>query len=167
MNTSAVAQLARQLEEARGEFSAALAEADPELLTAPGLLGEWSAREVVAHLAHWTDWGSTCLEAASEGRLDALGSDDWDVDAQNADVARAAASQTMAAVRDREAVAYERFLTTLEALDPALLDAPAPWGGTVETIVLENGPEHYAEHAAHVRAWFAGSDAGDDDEDEA
>jgi hypothetical protein len=157
--------LLAELDAAREEVSVALAAADPTLLTVPGLIGEWSAREVVAHLAHWDDWGSTCLEAVTEGRLQELASDTWDVDAQNAEVAAGVASRPMSAVRDREADAYQRFADRLARLDPSLLDVRAPWGGTVETIVRENGPDHYAEHAAELRAWFSDGDAADTDDD--
>ena len=165
-----IASLVAEADAARAEVSAALEDADPTLLTAPGLIGEWSARELIAHLAHWDDWASTCLDAAVQGNLTDLASDTWDVDAQNAEVAREVASMPMAAVRGREAEAYERFMARLAALDPSLLALPAPWGGTLETIVRENGPEHYAEHAGHLRAWFtrdAGADADAEDRDEA
>lgn len=161
MSAERLAELRRELADARDDLSAALADADPALMTAPGLVGDWSARELVAHLAHWNDWASTCLAAAAEDRLTELVTDTWDVDAQNAEVARDVASMPMSAVRDREAESYDRFAGLLSALDPSLLAMPAPWGGTLETIVIENGPGHYAEHAANVRAWFA----GEDDED--
>lgn len=166
MTAERLAQLRAELDAARDELSAALEAADPALHTVPGLVGEWSARELVAHLAHWADWASTCLEAvAARGTLDGLGSDDWDVDGQNAAVAADVAGVPMSAVRDREAASYERLADGLSSLDPALLSLPAPWGGTLDTIVVENGPGHYAEHAEHVRAWFAADAADDDDED--
>ena len=161
-------ELRNELDAARDELSAALEAADPALHTVPGLVGEWSARELVAHLAHWADWASTCLDAAAaNGSLEGVGSDDWDVDGQNAAVAAEVAGLPMSAVRDREAESYERLTERLASLDPALLAVPAPWGGTLDTIVVENGPGHYAEHAEHVRAWFAAdaADAPDDDED--
>ena len=157
-----IATLVAEADAARHQVSAALEAADPPLLTAPGLIGGWSARELVAHLAHWDDWASTCLDAAVDGTLGTLASDTWDVDAQNAAVAEEVASLPMSAVRDREAEAYQRFVDRLSALDPALLAMPAPWGGTVETIVRENGPEHYAEHAAHLREWFGADDEADE-----
>ncbi len=165
MTAERLAQLRRELDAARDDLSTALEGADATLLTVPGLVGDWSARELVAHLAHWADWASTCLEAAAAGSLDGLGSDDWDVDAQNADVASSVASLPMSAVRDREAESYDRLSAHLAALDPALLAMPAPWGGTLDTVVVENGPGHYAEHAEHVRAWFT-TDDGEDGEDD-
>ena len=165
MTAERLAELRRELAQARDELSAALAAADPALLTAPGLVGEWSARELVAHLAHWNDWASTCLAAAADGQLGDLVTDTWDVDAQNAEVARDVASMPMSAIRDREADSYARLDERLSAFDPSLLEMPAPWGGTVEGIVIENGPAHYAEHVRHVRDWFAGADEDDEDEE--
>jgi Mycothiol maleylpyruvate isomerase N-terminal domain len=164
MSADRLAELRRELAETREELSAALSDADPALLTAPGLLGDWSGRELVAHLAHWNDWASTCLTAAVEGGLEGLVTDEWDVDAQNATVAREAASLPMSAVRDREADSYERFDSLLAAIDPTVLSLEMPWGGTMETTIIENGPGHYAEHARHVRDWFAVADADDGDD---
>jgi Mycothiol maleylpyruvate isomerase N-terminal domain len=166
MSAERLAELRRELDDRREELSGALETIEPALLTAPGLVGEWSARELVAHLAHWNDWASTCLAAAAEGRLEGLVTDTWDVDAQNAEVAREVASMPMSAVRDREADAYERLADRLSTLDPSLLAMAAPWGGTVEDIVVENGPGHYAEHVQHVRDWFAGAEEAEDDPDE-
>ena len=46
---------------------AALADADPQLLTAPGLTGEWSARELIAHLGYWTGHATEALHHAEQG----------------------------------------------------------------------------------------------------
>jgi hypothetical protein len=153
-----VERLVAELHDARDGFSAALEAVDPGLLAAPGLVGEWNAGQLVAHLAHWDDWASTCLEAVRGPGLETLATDDWDVDAQNAEVAARAAEYSLDAIGEQEATAFERFAALLASLDPALLERPAPWGGTVETIVRENGPDHYAEHAAHLRAWFGADD---------
>ena len=34
-------------------------------------------------------------------------------------------------------------------------------GDTVEAVIVYDGPEHYDEHTAHLRAWF-GTDADED-----
>ncbi|HEX2766052.1 MAG TPA: maleylpyruvate isomerase N-terminal domain-containing protein [Candidatus Limnocylindria bacterium] len=160
--------LLAELHAARDEFSAALEYADPVLLEAPGLVGDWNARQLVAHLAHWDEWASTCLEAVAGDGLETIVRPDWDVDAQNAAVAARALERPFGKILDEEAAAFERFAGLLAEIDPELLGRPAPWGGTVETIVRENGPDHYSEHAAHLRAWFGASDDedGEDDEDD-
>ena len=155
-------RLVAELRGARDGFSEALATIDAELLDAPGLVGEWNARQLVAHLAHWDDWASTCLAAVQGDGLETLVTGEWDVDAQNAEVAARAVVQSFHAIRDEEAASFERLAALLDDLDPALLDHPAPWGGTVETIVRENGPDHYAEHTGHLSAWFGVEDEDGD-----
>jgi hypothetical protein len=147
-----------ELHAAREDFSGALEAADPALLEAPGLVGDWDARQLVAHLSHWNDWASTCLDAVAGTGLEGIVTGVWDVDGQNAEVAARAIGLSFAAVRDEEAASFERFAELLAGLDPALLERPAPWGGTVETIVRENGPDHYAEHALQLREWFGADD---------
>ncbi len=158
-----ISSLVAELDAARDAFSNALAGADAALLTAPGLVGEWSARELIAHLAHWDRWATTCLEHPSTEGLASLVTGEWDVDAQNAEVAARAAGMSLDAVRDAEAVAFSAFRDRLESLDPDALDVEAPWGGTLETVVRENGPDHYRPHAEEVAAWFGAEDEPDDE----
>jgi hypothetical protein len=159
-----VAALVAELDATRDAFSDALAGADAQLLTAPGLVGDWSARELIAHLAHWDRWATTCLEHPSPDGLASLVTGEWDVDAQNAEVAAGAAGMSLDAVRDDEAEAFAAFRERLASLDDAALDVQAPWGGTLETVVRENGPDHYRPHAEEVAAWFGGGDDDTDDE---
>ena len=85
-----VEELLRDLQAARGEFMAALADVEPDLLTAPGLVGEWSARELIAHLGYWTGrLPRRCITPMD--RTGDFGEDEHDVDERNAIVARVAA----------------------------------------------------------------------------
>lgn len=156
--------LLAELDAARDAFSEALSGADAELLVAPGLVGDWSARELIAHLAHWDRWAATCLEHPSTDGLGSLMTGEWDVDAQNAEVAARASGMSLDRVRDDEAEAFAAFRERLAALDGSALDVEAPWGGTLETIVRENGPDHYRPHAEEVAAWFAVDDEAPDDD---
>ncbi len=161
-----VERLAAELAEARDGFSAALERMDPALLTTPGLVGDWSAREVVAHLAHWDRWATRCLERPTTDGLASLVTGERDVDQQNAEVAVRAAGMPMDAVRDDEAAAYAAFAAALGTLEAdAALDVAAPWGGTLETIVRENGPDHYGEHAGDLAAWFTDDEETDGDDE--
>ena len=91
--------LVAELEAARGEFNAALAEVEPDLLLAPGLVGEWSARELIAHIGYWTGHAAEALHSAEQGRLADFGEDELDVDERNEVVARVAAETDLATVR--------------------------------------------------------------------
>ena len=156
-------QLAAELRRARDEFQAALADVDPQLLTAPGLAGEWSARELLAHLGYWAGHAAEALHHAEQGRTGEFGTDEMDVDERNAVVARVAAQTELATVRQREQAAYEALLTAVERADPAWLDERVAYGDSLEQVIRDDGEDHYREHAADIRAWFTGADEGPDE----
>lgn len=154
----------------REGFLAALADVDPALLTAPGLVGEWSARELIAHLGYWTGHAADALHRAEQGVLHEFGADDpdFDVDEVNATVARVARETDLATVRLREEAAYGALVDRLAAAEDAWLPDTTGYGDTLEQVLREDGPEHYREHTLDLRAWFAGDDVDlDDDEDDA
>ena len=156
-------QLAAELRQARDEFQAALADVDPQLLTAPGLAGEWSAREIVAHIGYWAGHATEALHHAEQGRTGEFGSDEMDVDERNAVVARVAAQTELATVRQREQAAFDALVIAVERADPAWLDERVAYGDTLEQVIRDDGSDHYREHTAEIRAWFAGALEADDD----
>ena len=158
--------LVRDLDGARARFLAALQDVDAALATTPGLVGEWSARELVAHMGYWCGHGAEALHLASVGRLDEFHDQNFDVDARNATVARVAREGDLATARQREEGAYVAFQALLQATDPALLDERVPYGPTLEEVVREDGPRHYEEHTEHLRSWWTGGpeDADEDDD---
>lgn len=164
-----VQALVDELIAARQEFVAALGDVEPSLLEAPGLVGEWSARELIAHLGYWTGHAAEALHQAEQGRLEDFGEDEHDVDERNAIVARVAAETELATVRQREDAAFEAMLTRLQRVDPALLDDKVSYGDTLERVIQDDGAEHYREHALDLRAWFTGEadDEADGADDEA
>lgn len=156
--------ITQELTAARDEFMAALGDVDPALLTAPGLAGEWSARELIAHLGYWTGHAAEALHHAAEGRTHEFGEDDMDVDERNAVVARVARETELATVRQREQAAFEALLEGLQTADPAWLDEHVAYDDSLEEVLRDDGADHYREHTADVRAWFAGGDAADEDD---
>jgi SHS2 domain-containing protein len=150
---------------ARDEFNEALADVDPALLTAPGLVGEWSARELIAHLAYWAGHAAEALHHAEQGRIEEFGQDEMDVDARNAVVARVAAETDLATVRQREAAAFEALRDRLKRADPSWLEDQVSYGDTLEYVVRDDGADHYREHTADLRSWFTGADEPDPDDE--
>ena len=153
-----VEALLRELQAARDEFMTALADVEPSLLTAPGLVGEWSARELIAHLGYWAGHAAEALHHAEMDRTADFGEDEFDVDERNAVVARVAAETDLGTVRQREEAAFGAFVTRLERADPAWLDEKVSFGDTLERVILDDGAEHYREHTLDLRAWFTGTD---------
>jgi hypothetical protein len=102
-----------RLDVARQAFLDALEEVDADLVTVPGVMEDWSVRDIVVHVAAWCEHASNAIDLAVAG------------------------------------------------LDPALLPLRLGNGDTVEEVIAYDGPDHYAEHTEHLRAWFA---ADEDDE---
>jgi hypothetical protein len=158
-------RLVRELQDAREGFVGAVADVDPDLFTAAGLLGPWSARDLVAHVAFWCDHGADALELASSGRGGDFDYDSSQTDAINEEVFAGASTLTPMEAYEREQVSFERFRDVLAELDPALLDLTLGNGDTVEEVVRYDGPDHYAEHTDHIRAWFTATTEPDEDQD--
>lgn len=147
--------LADELLEARERFLAGLGAIAPESMTTPGLIGEWSARELVAHLGYWVGHAAEMIHAVEEGRADEVGADEPPTDEVNDTVARIARQTDFRTVRKREAASVEALVERLRALDPELLEVPLPDGQTLEEAVREDGPDHYREHAEELEAILA------------
>jgi hypothetical protein len=156
--------LAVDLASARDAFLDALDDVEPELLTTPGLVGEWSARELIAHMGYWAGHAAEALHFGADGRADEFGEAEMDVDERNAVVARVAAESDVRSVREREAAAYDALLEALHAATPQLLSERVAYGDTLEQVVRDDGPDHYHEHTLDIRAWFTGEDEPDDEE---
>lgn len=145
------------LEAARADFFAALDAVDPGSLTTPGLVGEWSGRELVAHLGYWAGHAVEVIHAVEEGRAEEVGAGEPPGDEVNATVARVARETPLAAVRKREAASVEALVERLRRMDPGLLPARLPDGETLEHGIREDGSDHYREHAEDLRRTLSGS----------
>jgi hypothetical protein len=156
--------LAVELADARDAFLDALDDVEPALLTAPGLVGDWSARELIAHMGYWAGHAAEALHLAAEGRADEFGEAEMNIDERNAIVARVAAESDVRSVREREAAAYAALLEALRGATPEMLVERVAYGDTLEQVVRDDGAEHYREHTIDIRAWFTGDDEPDDDE---
>jgi len=152
--------LVEDLVAARGEFLDAVADIDTALLTSPGLVGVWSARELVAHMGYWAGHAAEAVHHAEQGRLDEFDVGAPGVDERNAVVARVAGETDMATVGAREQLAFEAFRKRVLDADPEWLAERDADGDTLEEIILYDGADHYREHTRDIRAWFsAGAEA--------
>lgn len=155
--------LLRELDAAHDAFLDALADVDVALVTVPGVMEDWSVRDVVVHIAAWAEHGAGAIELATSGRGAEFAYTTADTDAMNerilADGRRTSPSEALA----REEAAFAILRGAVEALDPALLELRLGNGDSVRDVITYDGAEHYAEHTEHLRAWFDGSDDADSD----
>ena len=148
--------LAAELVDARDAFHRELARVESGSLATPGLVDEWSGRELVAHLGYWAGHATEVIHAVESGRIDEAGAGQPPVDEVNATVTRIARETPMAMVAKREAASADALLERLRTLDPALLDLRLPDGATLEDGIREDGSDHYREHAEQLRQALEG-----------
>ena len=144
--------LVDDLRAARDELFEGLSAVRPESMTTPGLIGSWSARDLIAHLGYWAGHASEVIHAVEEGRADEVGVGEPSVDEVNETVTRIARQTDLATVRKREAASVEALAERVQALDPLLLAVRLPDGATLEEGIREDGPSHYREHLHELRA---------------
>jgi hypothetical protein len=154
------ASLVAALDASRADFLDALGDVDVDLVTVPGVMEDWSVRDLVVHVAAWCEHGSDALELVAAGRGDEFAYSSGDTDAMNERILAEARSVSPAGALEREEAAFGRLRRGVSELDAALLSHRLGNGDTVEAVIRYDGPDHYAEHTAHLRAWF-GSDQDD------
>ena len=146
--------LIADLERERDDFFATLDAVEPGSMTTPGLIGEWSARELIAHLGYWAGHATEVIHLFELGRIEEDDLGGQTVDEINATVARIARDTPLATVRKREAASVEALVERLRTLDSAVLSEVLPDGATLEHGIREDASEHYREHADDLRKVF-------------
>ena len=151
---SRIDALAAELEADRAGFADAVASVDLELVTTPGVIDNWSVRDLVVHVAFWCEHATEALRLLAEGRGDEFAYDGSQTDAMNARLLDEARQTTPAAETAREARAFSDLWEAVRHLDDSLLDKRLGNGDTVEAVIRYDGPDHYREHTEQLRAWF-------------
>ena len=120
-----------------------------ERLNEPGVVGDWSTKDVVWHCAAWARFAADHLETPATGPFvdpfDGYPDEHWD--AVNAEIATASSAMTWEAVR---AGAEDARTSVRNAVATDAASAEAIEWAADETFV------HYDEHAEHVRAFIEG-----------
>ena len=151
-------QLLAALDGARTDFLDALGTVDADLVTVPGVMEDWSVRDLVVHVAFWAEHATGALDLAAAGRGEEFAYSSAQTDAMNARVLEEGRSVSPADALAREDAAFGLLRDRVATLDPDLLGHRLGNGDTVEEVIRYDGPDHYAEHTAHLRAWFGADD---------
>lgn len=153
--------LLRRMRTAHAALEDALGRAGTARWQRPGVSGDWSIKDVLAHLAFWEERTRWRLSLPPE--------------AQPASISEAEMRRLNARARDEgrersaaEALtghrrAYEALLRAVAALDDAPLNDRERLqrdGAPVWQHIADNTYNHYDEHAAEIRAWLDTQDAG-------
>lgn len=145
--TEKTAIIAR-LDAAHAAFDAALRRVPQEQLDQPGLWGEWTLKDLVAHIAFWHRVGLERLQKFGVGEWDAV---TWYDDAEdvNATVYRSNKDQPAAAILETYATTFLAFRTAVRTL-PAAVYAEQQGPMSLAQIVAGDGYDHEEEHLADI-----------------
>jgi hypothetical protein len=134
-----------QLAHAHTQFQEAAAAVPPHLWEQAGVCGDWTPRQVAAHLAGWDREAARALHALLAGAPEEFVTD---VDAFNAASVAARAHLSWAGTCGEVYQAHEALMQAIDTLIVA--DLPAPGYRTW----MDGRVADYALHTAHLRAWL-------------
>jgi hypothetical protein len=144
------------LDATRAEWDALLAAVPEARMTVPGLDGDWSVKDVIAHL--------TWHEREMVGVLQThalVGSDLWDLplDERNAIIYAQNHDRPLAGVLAEARAVYPQLVAGVQGLAEADLidpgrfaDMPGDW--VPWQLLAENTYTHYRDHMPAIRAWL-------------
>ena len=144
------------LEQTRGELLQLLSGMDEATLNRKGAVGEWSIKNVLAHLAAWEEWVAGALpQRLATGSTPADFSERAENEDRFNDVEVAMREHLSGAAQIAELGQLRADLVAyLRSLDPATLAQAQPWdrwAGTIPAYVLAALGEHEVEHIAALR----------------
>lgn len=144
------------LHTARAEWEALLAEVGEARMLEPGATGEWTVKDVIAHVM----WCEREMVGVCEAHA-LVGSDLWNLtnEESNAIVVARYRETPLQDVLVEERQVYDRLLAALQTLsDEDLNDArrfrdmPVEW--VPWQLIAGNASQHYGDHMPPIRAWL-------------
>jgi hypothetical protein len=154
------AQLLEVMRTARSNWEALLAEAGEARLTEPGVEGDWSLKDIIAHLTYFETWVTHCLMAIRRGEpLPQPEYKGLSVDEENALIYERQRSLPLADVLHSSQISFQRSIASVQGLHDADLydlELTRTYGveWTIHDLLAGDTFEHYDVHRASVRAWL-------------
>jgi uncharacterized damage-inducible protein DinB len=148
-NSGRKAQLLDEIRRMHGELEAAIAPLTEAQMTQPGVNGEWSVKDTLAHITWWEGHMLRTLRTGHEE----LGPDIL-TEQKNAEVFAANRDRPLAEARAEFEASYQEVLAALEGWPAEALAQDE----TYEEIGWDTF-KHYPEHTAAIRDWLASEGA--------
>lgn len=151
-------KILRNLTDSHDKFFRVIEGLSDEAMQVPGVVGNWSVKDIMAHISRWEAEMVKMLWQLQEGQRP-----DYDqffnrnIDDLNAQWQKEMASRTLSqAIADFNAV-RKQTIRRVEAFSDEDLSDPDRFpdlkGQPIENWIAENSFEHEAEHAAQIKLW--------------
>jgi uncharacterized protein (TIGR03083 family) len=145
------------LERERSAWNELLAHIDPQRMQEPGAAGQWSVKDLIAHIS-WYEW-----EIAGALRTRTLGGSAlWEKspEERNQAIYEQHQGQSLEMVLADSRRAYHELLEAVAGLPEGALNDPGRMTSWPEALppwrlLAENSYEHYRDHRAELEQWLA------------
>jgi hypothetical protein len=152
-------QLLMTLRDERAAWDTLLNSLSDKQSTTPGITGEWSVKDIIAHINAWESRPVAWLEAIERGAQPTppSWSRDLDEDSINAWIFKTNRHRSLPEVRNEARQTFERLVQGIERMDEEQLNTPIAWlnHSAFSDSIAGNTWEHYQAHAEMIRAWLA------------
>jgi hypothetical protein len=144
----------RELRQAWDEVVAVVDAVPAREQEAPGVVEEWSVKDLLGHMAFWAEKAAVDLRSLASGRPDDIETPGTDeaLNEWNAREAAARSGKTLTELRADWEKSYEEALAELRRTEPELLGTEVKGWAQLNRF-LGDTTLHYREHAEQIRAW--------------
>ena len=154
------AGLIEALRSRRAELDALLSGVPPALLDEPGVAGDWSIKDIVAHLTYHDRWFADRLHESLRGETyRPTDMDSMDFDVRNDRIYRQHRGRPAMEVIAESRAVFLRLMAGVVAHTESFLIEPQRFEGVPEPVVvgtlLRGVVDHSGEHLAGLRNWLA------------
>lgn len=143
-------QLLDRLEKAWTALEASYAGLPEAQLTEPGVTGDWSVKDILAHVTTWEEEALKYLPLIAEGDKPPRYSVQYGgIDAFNAQMAEQKRALSLAEVLRQLDETHHRLIATIDSAPEALFTVETPWRRRLRL----DSYSHYPLHARAIREW--------------
>jgi len=133
--------------------------------TQPKTCGDWSIKDVVAHMSDWQKRVLDWYRAGKRGEIPQAPDPDfgWDqIDEINESIYQRHRDEPLQQVRANFDTSWQQILAAVIAMSEQELFQPRqyPWLGDyiLADVIANNTTDHYAEHLKSIQAWLLQTD---------
>lgn len=149
-------ELLERIRTERARLEGILARMTVEQMLLPGASGEWTVKDVLAHISAWEGWMVRWTDMHLRGEAPDVPLP-WDVERMNAGTFALAKDKPLAEVLEEFRQSYQDALALAESLskDQLQTEYTDTWPmGPLWTGVAANTFWHYKQHRESIEAWL-------------
>jgi hypothetical protein len=150
-------ELREQIRTERGLLEGTLAQLTHEQMLLPGVDGNWSVKDALAHISTWERWMLTWTNSLLQG-IRPETPEPWDIEQMNAETYNRVKEFPLAEVLEEFRQSYWDSLSLFEGLSEEQLETiyTDTWPmGPLWTGIAANMNWHYKEHRSDILEWLA------------